>query len=180
MELASAPIYHDIGEGEFEAAGAKVRSMMFNHPIFNLGYRIEYEGVSMAYTGDHEPYYDVLYGGSSDLDNFQEQEEIQRWIQNINKRVVDFVKGADVLVADAQYTDAEYEKKRGWGHSSFDQTVHLALDAEIKKLFLFHHDPLRSDLELAEIERTLRKSLKERGSKLKVYAAREGAEIEIP
>ncbi len=179
LALTSAPTYHDIGEGQQEVGAAKVRSLMFNHPIFNLGYRVDSEGKSMAYTGDHEPYYDLVYGDSKDLENFREQEEMQKWVDTMNHRAVDFVRGVDLLIADAQYTDQEYEKKRGWGHSTFNQTVKLALDAGVKRLVLFHHDPARSDRELLEIERTIRKSVQERGAKLKVHAAREGMRIEF-
>jgi phosphoribosyl 1,2-cyclic phosphodiesterase len=179
LELASGPVYHDIGEGQHDIGTANVKSLMFNHSVFNLGYRIDAEGKSMAYTGDHEPYYDIVYGESKDPENFREQEEIQRRVGEMNHRAVEFVRGVDLLIADAQYTDQEFEKKRGWGHSTFNQTVKLAIDAGVKRLVLFHHDPARSDRELMEIERTIRKSVQERGAKLKVYAAREGMQMEF-
>lgn len=179
FHLMSPPTYHDIGEGQHEIGGATIRSLMFNHPIFNLGYRIDAEGKSLVYTGDHEPYYDIVYGESTDPENFREQEEMRQRVDALNLRVVDFARGADLLIADAQYTDQEYEKKRGWGHSTFNQTVKLALDAGVKRLVLFHHDPARSDRELAEIERAIRKSVQDRGVRLKVYAAKEGMQIEF-
>jgi len=64
--------------------------------------------------------------------------------------------GVDVLIADAQYTDAEFDAHRGWGHSTWRQAAELARRAHVGRLLLFHHDPARSDAEVAEIEREAR------------------------
>jgi hypothetical protein len=63
------------------------------------------------------------------------------FIKECNQRVVDFCKGADLLVADSQYTDQEYETKRGWGHSSISHVLTLSKESSVKKLVLFHHEP---------------------------------------
>src|SRR5262249_42454027 len=56
-----------------------------------------------------------------------------------------FLKDADLLIHDAQYTAVEYPKKVGWGHSTVEYVVDMALAADVKRLVLFHHDPLRDD-----------------------------------
>ena len=88
-----------------------------------------------------------------------------------------FLRQVDVLVIDAQYTDDEYEKKIGWGHGSLSSVVSLALDAEVRKLFLFHHDPEHDDNKLDEIVEAARTLVLESGKSMEVDAAREGAEV---
>ena len=57
----------------------------------------------------------------------------------------EFVKNVDILIHDAQYTPKEYENRFQWGHSPFDFTVNVALQANAKKLIIFHHDPVHDD-----------------------------------
>jgi phosphoribosyl 1,2-cyclic phosphodiesterase len=94
--------------------------------------------------------------------------------------LVEFVRGADLLLHDAMLTDAEYEIRRGWGHSTFAQAVRLAEDAGARRLGIFHHAPDRSDTELEAIAAELRSGLAERGSLLAVGVAAERQEIAIP
>jgi len=60
-------------------------------------------------------------------------------------------RGADILIHDAQYTANEYASHVGWGHSSIDQVLACAEMARAKHVVLFHHDPVREDLELDQI-----------------------------
>ena len=82
-------------------------------------------------------------------------------------------RGADLLVHDAQYMAEELQKRRGWGHSSFDQAMQLAEMAGVKRLVLTHHDPDHDDEFLERIEKLCR----ERFSN--TMLAREGMEIAI-
>ena len=73
-----------------------------------------------------------------------------------NEASAEFFKGADLLVHDCQYTQAEYEGgKLGWGHSSFESTCPAAAKAGVKRLALFHHEPLRSDDQIDELTKAL-------------------------
>lgn len=81
--------------------------------------------------------------------------------------------GADLLIADAQYTDAEFEAHRGWGHSTWRQAAELARGAKVGRLLLFHHDPARSDAEVAEIERAAQELFPA------TIAARESLELSV-
>ena len=66
---------------------------------------------------------------------------------------VAFCSDVDVLIHDAQYTEADMPNKHGWGHSLMSQVRQLAIDAEVGSLVMFHHDPDRSDVQLDEIQR---------------------------
>lgn len=74
--------------------------------------------------------------------------------------VVAFARGADVLIHDAQYTDAEYHgghlNKAGWGHSTVRMAAEAARDAGVGELFLYHHDPEHDDVEVRRLERFAR------------------------
>ena len=131
-----------------------VRSHPVNHPGGSIAYRLEYGGKSLVYLTDHEP-----YGGPKDRD------------------VRDFTIGADLLIREAQYTNAEYEHKHGWGHSRFDDAVSDAVAARVKTLALFHHDPQHDDQFLERELSDLR--LRYASSALEICLAREGQSIEL-
>src|SRR5712675_2896892 len=73
--------------------------------------------------------------------------------EEIDPRLVELARGADLLVHDAQYTAEELQKHRGWGHSSFDQAMQLAEMAGVKRLALTHNDPGHDDEFLDRIEK---------------------------
>ena len=74
-----------------------------------------------------------------------------RWIadntnpESLTGTLKEAVRGADVFIYDAQFTPDEYESKRGWGHSTWLEAIHVARDAKVKQLVLAHHDPSHSD-----------------------------------
>ena len=85
-----------------------------------------------------------------------------------------FLHGVDTLIMDAQYTTEEYSSHRGWGHGCVDHVVDIAVEAEVKRLFLFHHDPDHDDAQIAAMETHAQARAAAAGSKLVVAAAREG------
>jgi len=93
--------------------------------------------------------------------------------EQIDPRLVELARGADLLVHDAQYTAEELQKRRGWGHSSFDQAMDLAEMAGVKHLALTHHDPDHDDEFLDRIEKLCRERFPN------TVLAREGLEIPI-
>lgn len=105
-----------------------IRTVKLNHPGGACGYRFEFGGKSICIITDHEH-------GDPDID----------------ANVLLFVRGADIMIYDAMFTDAEYEAYRGWGHSTWQKAVALARAANVKVPVLFHHDPNRSDDELDKI-----------------------------
>ena len=162
----------------------RVSPQYLNHPITMLGYRIECDGKTVAYTGDNEPYYDTIYGGVDpeelDEDELADYEDVRREVAEANAAIVAFARDADLLVADCQYTDEEYPSKVGWGHSYTSFVEQLAIDANVGQLAMFHHDPMRSDDELEEIENKVRQSLRDRtDGRIKGFAAAEGLEVKL-
>jgi ribonuclease BN (tRNA processing enzyme) len=92
--------------------------------------------------------------------------------------VVSFLKDADLVVLDSQYTEAEYYKcKQGWGHNSFEKAIATAEEAGVREtLLFFHHDPDRMDEQLSTLEKKYARQTK----KIKnVYAAKENTVYEV-
>ena len=65
--------------------------------------------------------------------------------------MVELARGADLLVYDCTYTDAEYPRYAGWGHSTWEEGVRLCEAAGVRRLAIFHHDPARDDAAMDEI-----------------------------
>ena len=97
-----------------------------------------------------------------------------------DQKVVDFLRDADVVIADSQYDAIEYPSRRGWGHTCADDTVQLAVRAGAKRLFLFHHDPDHTDEKIAAMVDRAQSDVARAGGKTVVAAAREGEEIRLP
>jgi len=93
--------------------------------------------------------------------------------ENIDLRLVELARGADLLVHDAQYTAEELQNRRGWGHSSFDQAMQVAEMAGVKRLALTHHDPEHDDDFLERIEKLCQERFRD------TVLARERMEIAI-
>ncbi len=170
QELLAKISYHQIEQESFTLGNFRVESIPLNHPVACLGYRIIYRDKVFIYLGDNEPYYNIYKDDDQELAEFTE---------SLNTRLRDFVKGADILVTDAQYLPSEYESKRGWGHSHTHHVMNLAVSAGVKKLFFFHHEPLRTDDELDGIVEFYRGKIREKGLSLELYAAAEGTTHEV-
>jgi ribonuclease BN (tRNA processing enzyme) len=83
------------------------------------------------------------------------------------------------LILDSQYDRSEYQKRIGWGHGCVDESVALALKANVKKLLLFHHDPDHNDKKIDALVQSARRLVAKAKGKLKVEAAREGMTIQL-
>jgi CheY-like chemotaxis protein len=92
---------------------------------------------------------------------------------------IEFLSGADLVIHDAQFTDEEYPKKIGWGHSTVEYAVSVALAAGAKRLALFHHDPLRDDEALDRLVVACRRQIEACGGALDLFAAAEGQMLEL-
>jgi phosphoribosyl 1,2-cyclic phosphodiesterase len=176
VELAAKVKFTELGEETFAIGDLEVTTKSMNHPIRVMAYKFSQKGATAIYTGDNEPYYDVLAERGTGMDTGIHRRS--EFIQECNQRVVDFCRGTDLLVADAQYTDEEYETKRGWGHSSISQVLDLSREAQVKKLVLFHHEPTHDDRMLDRIEREAVALSRRRRDKFKVVMAREGMVVE--
>lgn len=96
------------------------------------------------------------------------------WPGRTHLDFIHFCKGAEVLIHDCQYIPEEMKVRRGWGHSDFESVIDMALKAHVKKLYLFHHDPERTDKELDAIVSRLQKIAHNAGSPLSIEGAKEG------
>jgi ribonuclease BN (tRNA processing enzyme) len=182
-ELAANIQYSDLKEGTMDLGGDLwVTTKYLNHPVLVLGYRFEYRGKTFCTAYDTEPFRN-LFDVSPDDPSYDAEavKEGALAAEEENEKVIDFFKGADILIHDSQYTHNEYinpqSPKLGWGHSSFEHAVNVAHKAGVKKLLLFHHDPDRSDAELERLENKIRKAIRTR-SNLEVMMAREGLTVE--
>ncbi len=174
-DMPSAIDIEELREMEFKIGKVRVEARFVNHPGICVGYRLNTTNGSIAYLPDNEPY-DVLKTSLATRDR-SEREKAQAYAASARAKLVDFLRNVDVLIIDSQYTDEEYKKKVGWGHGSLSSVVSLALDAEARKLFLFHHDPGRDDKAVDALVEAARMLVLESGKPMEVDAAREGAEV---
>jgi phosphoribosyl 1,2-cyclic phosphodiesterase len=123
----------------------------------------------------------ALSGASGKRFVFLTDNEIQFHHENGRSReeYVEFSRGADLLLHDAQYTDAEYARTKSWGHSTFRDAVDLAIDAGVRRLGLLHHDPDRTDDELDVLVRQCVDYVRERKSSLECFACVDGMSLTV-
>ena len=172
-DLVSSMHVHEYRGEPFRIGDATISATYLNHPGMALGYRVERAGKSVVYATDHEPYRTTLEVGS------REAEAGKQFGRVLDDAFVGFVKGADLYIGEAQYTDVEYPSKIGWGHSSLSATVEVALQGGVKALALFHHDPMHSDDVVTGMEVLAKELIAERGVALWCFAAREGQTVEV-
>ncbi|QWR77265.1 MBL fold metallo-hydrolase [Candidatus Magnetomonas plexicatena] len=176
-ELSATINYRDLKEETLQAGEFTIKSKLMNHPVTCFGYRVTEGDKSIVYTGDNEPYYNFM--ANSVVDD-SERQEIELIVKEQNARTVEFAKGVDVLICDAQYSDTEYLTRVGWGHSSTLHALDLAIKADVKHLVIFHHEPSRSDDKMDELlQYTIDKYNELQHAGLKITAAVEGEEIDL-
>ena len=149
--------FHDVAESEFDIGEVHVMSRLVPHVGTTLGFRIEWQGISVAYISDHQQPYD----GSL----------------KVSDGVYDLCRGVDLLIHDSQYTQDEFEMKFNWGHCTVDYAVWLATHTRVRSLALFHHDPTRSDDAVDALSACAAKVGQASG--LEVITAREGLTVDV-
>lgn len=127
--------FHDVVPGEFDIGPIKVTADLVSHPGSTLGYRLEESGRTLTYISDHEP--------ALGNDSFPGEPE---WTSGYQ-----LAEGVDVLIHDAQYDDAEYARRVGWGHSSVSQLAEFVRMTSPRRLVTFHHDPGHDDAALDDL-----------------------------
>lgn len=174
-QMASHVTFEELEDMQFDLGAAKVRTIFSNHPGICLGYRLSTAKGDVVYMPDHEAYErheterQKIAGENSQpgIDYARSQDE----------KVIEFLRDAEVMIADSQYDRVEYPTRIGWGHTCADDTVDLAIRAGVKQLFLFHHDPDHDDAKIEAMVAEGQSKAKEKGSKLIVSAARESGEF---
>jgi CheY-like chemotaxis protein/ribonuclease BN (tRNA processing enzyme) len=170
-QLAARIRYHELVEGAFEVGPVRVQAQYLNHPALALGYRLTVGSATMVYSTDHEPHsahqaVPVSQGGSSS----------EGLIHLEDRRHAEFLSEADLVIHDAQYTAGEYADKVGWGHSTVEYSIDVARAAGVRRLALFHHDPLRDD---SAVDRLLTLGQARADGRVQVLGAAEGATIDL-
>jgi phosphoribosyl 1,2-cyclic phosphodiesterase len=136
-ELPATVSFRDAEPLEWRIGPATIQATSVTHRGPTLGYRVTEGDASVVYMPDHEP------GLGTPLAQLEDE-----WISGLG-----LAAGADVLIHDAQYTDAEYPAHLGWGHSSLADALAFGRRAAVERLLLFHHDPLHSDAFLDDLGR---------------------------
>jgi ribonuclease BN (tRNA processing enzyme) len=178
-ELAAKIEYDEIKEGTIDLKdNLKVIVKYLNHPNLCMGYRFEYQGKVIITAYDHEPYRNIfptdpLVPGY-DEDAAREGETVAK---EENEKIISFFKDADILIHDTHFTQEEFEKHLGWGHSCYELAIEAALQSGVKKLIFFHHDPNRTDQQLETLEKKYQAQTAGKG--LEVLMAREGLTLEV-
>lgn len=128
-ELPCDVSFREADPAEWRIGPARIRADSVSHRGPTLGYRIEDDGATVCFIPDHEP------ALGAPLDALEDE-----WVSGL-----ELARGADLLMHDCQYTDAEYPAHLGWGHSSVSDALTFGRRAGADRLMLFHHDPLHSD-----------------------------------
>lgn len=132
-------VFHDVPPSTFTIDTLEISADLITHPGATLGYRLTEGDMTLAYLPDHEP---AL--GSADFPGDPD------WTSGFA-----LTADADVLIHDAQYTDAQYAERIGWGHTSASQLANYAEMTRVGRLVTFHHDPAHTDDELDEMHEAL-------------------------
>ena len=178
-ELAARFEYAQIKETSLDLGdGLWVTTKYLNHPILCLGYRFEYKKKSIVTAYDNEPFRNLFPTDPNDPGYDEDAaREGEAAAKEENEKILQFFKDTDILIHDCQYTAEEYEKKLGWGHTSYERAINSANKAGVKKLIMFHHDPIRTDEQLEKLELKYQKLINGKTS-MQVIMAREGLVIE--
>jgi phosphoribosyl 1,2-cyclic phosphodiesterase len=145
--------FHDVADDDFMIDGFSVMSRLVPHIGPTVGYRIEFGGKSLAYISDHQQPLD----GSFTL-----PEGVRELAQDV-----------DLLIHDSQYTMAEFEIKKTWGHCTSEFAIGIGSACNARRVALYHHDPDRTDGELDALRPC------DAAGKSQVFVAREGATITL-
>lgn len=120
--VSAARKFVDLGTGPIQLGSLTVSPFPLHHPQGASGYRIESGGAVIVYATDREH-------GHPRLDSV----------------LRDCARDADILIHDAQYTPEEFDRFKGWGHSTWQEAVNVAHESNVKQVILFHHDPTHND-----------------------------------
>jgi phosphoribosyl 1,2-cyclic phosphodiesterase len=158
-----------------EIGSVVIENILMNHPAMDYGYKVSCNGKSLFFTGDHEWPSNIYEPEDEDYDEFQEE------IQKRYSETIDFIRDIDALIIDTSYTREEFPAKIGWGHGSFDTSIQVARDANVRQCFLTHHEPTRSDeaLEAAYAQARQDNDLGSDGKDPQFQLAREGLRVTL-
>jgi phosphoribosyl 1,2-cyclic phosphodiesterase len=172
-ELGARMLAREFEHGEIQIGDVAASAFPQCHPGGSLGFGLVHGGRKVVYSTDNELDKSVLNAEAVAMDPAAPR--------RFPAEIIEPFRDADLLIADAQYSELEYPKRIGWGHSSTAAVVDIALAAGVKQLALFHHDPMQSDADLDQKIAACARRANERAGrdKLKVFGAREGVELKL-
>jgi phosphoribosyl 1,2-cyclic phosphodiesterase len=172
LDLKANIQYNTMHEGDSIQLGpATITNVLMNHPVLTYGYRIDCNGKSLFFSGDHEPPHNIY----AQEDTFYA--EYSQLINNKVDQICEVARDVDLFIVDAQYTEPELVNKRGWGHGTYASGLAMARRAKAKKIIFTHHDPTRSDDALDHIGAKLAEQARDNDPPMQI--AREGLEINL-
>ncbi|MBM4166091.1 MAG: MBL fold metallo-hydrolase [Ignavibacteria bacterium] len=174
-EMEATFTFRSVKEEQFEVFGATVNTIYVNHPVFALGYRIHHRGCSVVYISDNEPVDSQTIAQMS-----SKRSIIQSYINHgndLNQKLYDFCRGADLLIHDSFFTPDEYVQHIGWGHSHYLFTLQVAREAKVKHCVFFHHHPERKDEEIDDMVQICKREIERTNIAMECSAAIEGQTI---
>ena len=163
----------ELGETELSIGGIKLRTQFLNHTSPCLGYRVTAGSATFVYSTDHEAHANPHWRADRSSDMF----DPTVLAHTGDTRHAAFLTAADVVVHDAQYRSADYPTKAGWGHSTVEYAVDIALAARVRTLALFHHDPDRDDSGVDDLAAVAASRVMASKRPLRIVAAAQGDEI---
>ncbi len=147
--------------GEMTVGAATIVPIPLSHPNGGYGFKIVEHGTTFVFLTDNEP--DFPHPGGLRPEDY-----------------IDASRGADLLLHDAQYSDEEYESSsRGWGHSTYRRAALVAIEAGVKRLGTFHHDPDHDDREVDRSVRLCRRIIRERRARIGCFGSAQGMTIRV-
>jgi len=159
-QLKAKITFEEIVNDEYYLNGARLSCINNNHPGNSNGFKVEEEDKKVVFITDNELL--AKNGAATTWNEF-----------------VQFCQGADLLIHDSHYLPHEVKDKLGFGHSSYDQAIDLAIQANVKELIFFHHDPDRTDKQIESVLSDFRDKLTSKHIKMKLDAAKEGTKYRI-
>ena len=159
--------FHELGEGSFEIDDIVVRTHYLNHPGLALAYRLEADGNAVVYSCDHEPNCRSLAAGEGQITGSDHDH-------------AEFMAESDLVIHDAQYSPEEYDQKIGWGHSTPEYATRICQYADVARLAVTHHDPVRVDDDIDRMVADASKKTFKPDSRLEVFAAGDGHRVDLP
>ena len=176
-QMATHLTFEELDDMQFDLGPVKVRAMFANHPGICLAYRLSTPNGDLVYMPDHEAY------ERCEKERQKAEKETSahglEYARLQDEKVIDFIRDADVVIADSQYDATEYPLRRGWGHTCADDTADLAIRGGVKRLFLFHHDPDHNDEKISAMVERAKGIAADHGGKTAIAAAREGEEVKL-
>jgi phosphoribosyl 1,2-cyclic phosphodiesterase len=157
----------ELKEMSFHIGSIQVDACFTNHPGICVGYKFHTSGGVIVYMPDNE----------TQSRNDDGSRPVVPSAIDVN--IAEFIREADLLILDAQYTRDEYQKHIGWGHGCVDEVVALTTAAKVKRLYLFHHDPAHDDRFISSMLMHARQLAAAAGSDIRIEAAREGEQLAL-